>query len=164
MQKIPFFVVKTSFKHTTQQLEHLIAAVSGIPAESIVILLRHEQSSGHPRIEFFNMDWRKPKTLQDCSKFEHGHRLFVEGNRNLKFEELNWKKDFDKDLDRILLHCNDPNSIDDLSSNMVVSISKNDTIQTLKEVISGRTGLPSNSFYLMKELTQKELKEMNKTV
>jgi hypothetical protein len=67
MQKIPFFVVKTSFKHTTQQLEHLIAAVSGIPADSIVILLRHEQSSGHPRIEFFNMDWRKPKTLQDCS-------------------------------------------------------------------------------------------------
>jgi hypothetical protein len=96
------------------------------------------------------MDWRKQKTLQDCSKFEHGHRLFVEGNKKLKFEEMNWKKDFDRDADRILLHCNDPNNTEDFSFNMLISVQSNDTIQTLKEVISARTGLPSNSFYLMK--------------
>jgi hypothetical protein len=55
--KLIYTKFKSSFKHSTQQLEHLQAAVSGIPAESIVILLINEQLNGHPRIKFFNMDW-----------------------------------------------------------------------------------------------------------
>ena len=43
------------------------------------------------RTELYNMDWRKPKTIGDASRLDHGTILYVEeADPKSKLEEFKW--------------------------------------------------------------------------
>jgi hypothetical protein len=44
------------------------------------------------------MDWRKPKTIEDASRLDHGVMLYIEeGNPKGKLDEFKWNIEFTKD-------------------------------------------------------------------
>jgi hypothetical protein len=51
----------------------------GISVENLVVFLRHEHIYNNSvRTELYNIEWRKPKKIEDASKIDHGTILFVE--------------------------------------------------------------------------------------
>lgn len=69
-------------------MESLISEQYNIPADKMIIMLRHESAYNRSiRAEYFNMDWRKDKKINSCSKLTHGTILFVEeGDPNASFD------------------------------------------------------------------------------
>lgn len=165
-ESFPTYVVRTSLTEKLSDLEKTISEVTGIDSKRVVILLRHEQVNGTIRCEFFNMDWRQGKLLKECSKFEHGWTLFVEdADPKQPFDSFQWKKEFNAELERVTLLINDPrNDPDALHYSVRVSTQKSTTIAELKLKISGEFDLPTDSFFLVKAGTDKDLKEMQRTV
>jgi hypothetical protein len=80
-------------------LEKKISALYHIPVENLLILLRHEHIFNQStRTELYNMDWRKPKTIEDASRLDHGVMLYIEeGNPKGKLDEFKWNIEFTKD-------------------------------------------------------------------
>lgn len=77
------------------ELEKALSELFDIPEDKLIILLRHEKGYNNAvSCEYFNMDWRKPKKISECSKFEHGQYLFVEeGDPAGNFNEFHWKQE-----------------------------------------------------------------------
>jgi len=61
-------------KETVAQLEEKLAAALDIPVENCIVFLRHEHSyNSSTSTEYYNMDWRRPKLIQEAaSKLDHG--------------------------------------------------------------------------------------------
>ena len=112
------------------------------------------------------MDWRQEKQLRDCSKFENGWTLFVEdGDPKQPFDTFKWKQEFNAELERVTLLVNDPKSDPDaMYYGKKISTQKNATIGELKLKIALELDLPIDSFFLVKAGTDKEIKEMQRTV
>lgn len=80
VDKMQWQVVQVDKKiETVAGLEERVSAMFDIPVEKLVILLRHEHIYNNTvRTELYNMDWRKPKTLDEASRLDHGQLLYVE--------------------------------------------------------------------------------------
>jgi hypothetical protein len=80
VDKMQWQVVQVDKKvETVAGLEERISAMFDIPVEKLVILLRHEHIYNNTvRTELYNMDWRKPKTLDEASRLDHGQLLYVD--------------------------------------------------------------------------------------
>ena len=77
--------------------------------DRMVLLLRHENMFKAATCEYFNMKWRKPKKLCDCSKLEHGQTIFVEDNDPASdFGKYKWKLEFDLEANKISVNVNNP--------------------------------------------------------
>lgn len=56
-----------------------IAEMFDIPPDRLIVLMRHEQIyNSTVRTELYNIDWRKPKKLEDLTRIDHGTILYVE--------------------------------------------------------------------------------------
>jgi hypothetical protein len=65
----------------------------GIPSDRLVVLLRHENLLNQQtvRTELYNIDWRKPMTIDKASRLDHGTILYVEeGNPKGDLKEHQW--------------------------------------------------------------------------
>jgi hypothetical protein len=115
---LPFIVAKIQMSQTVEELEKEICTLTDIPHERLVILLRHEDVNHQVRCEYFNMDWRKTKTLKETSKFEHGWTLFVEDVdlASTKFDAFKWKQEFSAEVERLTLVINNPRTDPDAES------------------------------------------------
>lgn len=154
-------MIGVSKDQTVGDLETIVSDRTGIPVDRLVILLRHEQVNSSYRVEYFNMDWRQPKRLSECSKLEHGWTLWVANeDKNGRFDTFGWKKEFDQEADKITLKFNDPRE-EEYSSK--ISVLKTDSLLKVKELISTRLGLPVEGFYL-RSAFDRELKETSKSV
>jgi hypothetical protein len=62
----------------------------GIPIDRLVVFLRHEHIYNNSiRAEIYNIDWRKPKKIDDASKIDHGTILYIEeGDPKEKIENF----------------------------------------------------------------------------
>jgi len=92
-----------------KDLEGKIGELTGIELDRMVLLLRHENVFKAATCEYFNMNWRKPKKLRDCSKLEHGQTIFVEDNDPAgDFGKFKWKLEFDLEANKISVNVNNP--------------------------------------------------------
>ena len=92
--------------------------------------------------------------------------MFVEdADPNQPFDSFKWKQEFNAELERVTILVNDPkNDPDALHYGVRVSTQKSATIADLKLKISSEFDLPTDSFFLVKAGTDKDLKEMQRTV
>lgn len=100
IDKMKWQVLRVDKKaETVAQLEERISEIFDIPVDKLVILLRHEHIYNNTvRTELYNMDWRKPKTIEEASRLDHGQVLFVEENDpKSKLETFKWHQEFTKD-------------------------------------------------------------------
>jgi len=111
LHSIPMDVITVNFKtDKVSDLEKQLSESFGIPVEKLLIILRHEKSyEGTVTPEWFNMGWRKDKILSECSKFEHGHFLFIEEtDPSIGHNNFEWFKLFNAEEDTITLNVNNP--------------------------------------------------------
>ena len=72
-------VVRVDKKDKVSDLEAKLSAQFGIPQDRLIIQLRHEKSyNSTVTCEYFNLDWRKSKTVGEFASLAHGVTLFVE--------------------------------------------------------------------------------------
>jgi hypothetical protein len=80
-----------------EDLDRLLSKMFEIPVEKLVVLIKHENimSSSAVRTELFNIEWRKPMTIANSSRLDHGQVLYIEeGELKGKLEDKNWHKEF----------------------------------------------------------------------
>jgi hypothetical protein len=77
---------------TVADLDRIISEMFDIPVNRLVILLRHEHIYNNTvRTELYNIDWRKPKLIDEASRLDHGAMLYVEeADPNDKLESFKW--------------------------------------------------------------------------
>jgi len=163
----PTQVIKVDTKQEkVSDLELKISELYGIPLEKLVICLAHEHAyNSSVTCEFYNMDWRKDKLICESGKLEHGVTLFVEENDpKSDFNLFKWKLEFEKASEKISISLNDINNPDSMDFPLKVSVDRSDTIKQLKQVISQRISLDPSEFYLVRNSTSQEIKELNKTL
>lgn len=152
MSALAFCVVKTSLQDTVEDLEQKVHQETGIPLARLVIMLRHENVNNTVRCEYFNLDWRQKKRLQECSKLEHGWTLFVEdADPKQSFDLFKWKQEFSAEVDRVTLLLNDPKSDPDADSYRVKVIClRTSTLQEFKDIVGQKFDLPIDAFYMIR--------------
>lgn len=88
-----------------------------------------------------------------------------DGDPKQPFDTFKWKQEFNAELEKVTLLLNDPKTDPDaLYYSKKLSINKNATISDLKNKISQEFELPIHTFYLIKSGSDKEIKEMQRTV
>jgi hypothetical protein len=107
--------------------------------DRLVVLLRHEQLYNNTvRTEIYNMDWRRPKTVDDASRLDHGQVLYVEeADPKAKITDFKWDQEFAKDRERLTLNLNDP--VIDPDANVFsvkIEVRKDNTLMELKQKIA----------------------------
>jgi hypothetical protein len=136
-----------------------------IPVEKLVILLRHEHIYNNTvRTELYNMEWRKPKTIEEASRLDHGHLLYIEEGDPLtgKLDTFNWHLEFTKDQGRLSLLLNDPLKDPDAHVfSIKIEVNKNNTLSELKQIVSEHVKLPPAEFVLKRYMVQREYKNMS---
>ena len=93
VDKMPWQVMQVDKKvETVKELEERISIMFDIPVDKLVVLLRHEHIYNNTvRTELYNIDWRKPKTIDDASRLDHAQMLYVEeGDPKGKLETFKW--------------------------------------------------------------------------
>jgi len=149
---------------TVGHLEARLAALYDIPADNLLLLLRHEHLFNQTvRSEVYNMDWRRDKTIEDASRLDHGTVLYLEeGNPKGKLEEHRWHQEFTKDQDRLSLSLNDPHTDPDGHVFSVkLDVRKDNTLLELKQRVGELFGLNTSEFVLKRYLNHRELKNMS---
>lgn len=94
---------------TVEDLERKVAELWGIPADQVLLLLRHEPItiSATPRVELFNMDWARLKKLVDVrSQLDQGRMIFAETGtlKTVPFEKMHWYRAITGSEDVLRLH------------------------------------------------------------
>jgi len=149
-------------EQTVADLEETLAEMYGIPKDSLVIFLRHVQFNNQVKGEIYNMPWRKPKKIEDCSKFDHGSYLFIEeGDIKAKMETLQWHQEFMKEMDKIHVNVNDPTQ-DPLGTVFAVKVEmrKHNTLREFKEKIGQLFDLKIHEFTVKRMMVNRELKNL----
>ena len=159
-------VVRVDKKDKVSDLEAKLSAQFGIPQDRLIIQLRHEKSYNNTiTCEYFNMDWRKSKTVGEFASLAHGVTLFVEENDPKgDFNIYCWKKEFDAEIDKITLNLNHFDDPEDSEFPLRISVDRGDTVKQLKQAIAERISLPVSEFYLVRKSNMQEIKEMNKSL
>ena len=162
LDNLPFSILKVNPKtQSVRELETQISCLTGIEADSLLILLRHEPLSLNqtPRVEILNMDWARQKLLKDLrTRFDHGHMLFVESGSMANFQNLKWYKAIMGDSEMLKLHVGLKGfSIDQLT----IKINKNKTLKELKIKIGEVLDITAEDFTLKRKFVVKELKELS---
>jgi hypothetical protein len=146
-------------------LEERISAMFDIPVEKLVILLRHEHIYNNTvRTELYNMDWRKPKTIEEASRLDHGQLLYIEEGdpKTGKLDTFNWHLEFTKDQGRLSLLLNDPLKDPDAHVfSIKIEVRKDNTLSELKQIVSEHVKLPPAEFVLKRYMVQREYKNMS---
>ena len=168
-EQIPTQLIKIDpLKEKVSELEQRLSECLDIPVENLIIILRKESGySSKITADYYNMDWRREKLIKECSKFEHGQILFCEFgiHGNKEYENYNWKQEFKAESEKITISINDAvNDPEGLEFRIKISIACSQTVQQLKQQIANRFSLDLNDFYLVKNINDKEIKEMNKSL
>lgn len=165
IDKMQWQVLRVDKKvETVAQLEERISGIFDIPVDKLVILLRHEHIYNNTvRSELYNMDWRKPKTIEEASRLDHGQVLFVEeGEPKGKLETFKWHQEFTKDQDRLSLLLNDPNTDPEATVfSIKIEVRKDNTLSELKQIVSEHVKLQPSEFVLKRYMVQREYKQMS---
>ena len=154
-------------KETVQQLEEKLSEALSIPIENLIVFLRHEHGyNSSVSTEFYNMPWRKPKIIAECSKFDHGKVLYCElGEHGAQYNTYKWQQEFSTEAERITISVNDiANDLEGVLYNIKISLKKTDPVRKLKEQIAKRFNLELNEFYLVRHSNDKEIKELSKSL
>ena len=141
-----------------------MALASGIPIANLIILLRHEHGyNSKSSTEYYNMEWRRPKLIGECSKLDHGKVLFCEeGEHGAPFNSYHWHQEFAAEAERVSISINDvANDLEGVHFNIKISLKKSDPIRRLKEEVGKRFNLEMNEFYLVRNSNDKEIKDLD---
>lgn len=118
------------------------------------------------KTELYNIDWRKPKHIQDASRLDHGTILYIEeADPKQPLDHFKWHEEFIKEQERITINFNDP--IRDPQGEIFehkIQMKKCNTLMELKQRISEITGVPVNEFNLKRNMMAREYKEMKATL
>lgn len=109
------------------------------------------------------MAWRRPKKIEDASKFDQGVTLYIEeGDIKEKMETFKWHQEFMKELDKIVLNMNDP-TIDPTATVFAVRIEmrKHNTLLELKEKIGEMYNLKIGDFAIKRFMVSREYKNLD---
>ena len=93
IDKLPTQIIRVNKKiDTVADFESKVSDLYEISQDKLIILMRHEHIYNNTvRSELYNMDWRKPKTIEDASRLDHGAVLYVEeGDPSSKLETFKW--------------------------------------------------------------------------
>ena len=74
LDKLPTHVLRLHKKNdTVADFEKTVSQLFDIPEDKLLILIRHEHIYNNTiRSEIYNMDWRRPKSIDDASRLDHG--------------------------------------------------------------------------------------------
>ena len=117
-------------------------------------------------VEYFNMDWCKPKKICDLRKsFDQGHFIFAEDNDpKTQFNEFHWYKALMSDNDLFKLYINTSHFLGDGDNVLTIKIKKDQTLDTLKNKISKKLGIKSDEFNVKRQNVVKEFKDLSLTM
>lgn len=74
LDKLPSQVIKLhKKKDTVADFEVQVSELFDIPADKLLILIRHEHLYNNTvRSELYNMDWRRSKSIDEACRLDHG--------------------------------------------------------------------------------------------